>query len=140
MINDDEIAEACTCPMPRPIDEPWEHEYVEDCRAHALHRRVRERLGAVGATGRAIVGLLELHYRHDAPGPSPSPTGNCGTCGGTGVVYLGRGEDGPVWSDEECGCETPYCGGCREAWPCSSAQVVAEQFDLVFTEEELAAR
>jgi hypothetical protein len=59
-----------------------------------------------------------VHERRDAPGPVPGPIpGVCFACGNTGEVYHGPGPDGPVWGGA-CGCDTPYCGTCGEAWPC----------------------
>jgi hypothetical protein len=61
-----------------------------------------------------------VHERHDPPGPAPSPIpGVCGVCGNTGVVH-GPGQNGN-WTGEPCGCDTPYCAGCGEPWPCHGA-------------------
>lgn len=61
-----------------------------------------------------------VHIRRDAPGPVPGPLpGVCFSCGGTGEVH-GPGGNGN-WTGVACGCETPYCGTCGDAWPCYAA-------------------
>ncbi|GAA2623671.1 hypothetical protein GCM10010399_63660 [Dactylosporangium fulvum] len=126
--------DSCTCTDPFASSPPA---FEEACPAHGSEARdVAQRLGRwrielVGAAPavltdvhlrlytsiEALEELLGGHWRHEAPGPTPSPTGTCGSCGGTGEVFHGFGEDGPIFAGE-CGCETPYCGGCGGAWPC----------------------
>ncbi len=68
-----------------------------------------------------------VHERRDPPGPVPVPIpGVCIPCGNTGVVYHGPGIDGPVWGGP-CGCDTPFCGGCRDPWPCYGVPDTADE-------------
>ena len=67
-----------------------------------------------------------VHRRRDAPGPVPGPLpGVCFSCGGTGEVH-GPGGNGN-WTGVACGCETPYCGTCGEAWPCGFSGIDEEE-------------
>lgn len=117
----------CTCTAP-------EARFTPECPAHGglplrIQIRVAEEAGADDRPGVArltaiIHGVVGEHWRHPAPGPNPSHTGACGTCGGTGEVYHGTGEAGHVFAGA-CGCDQPYCGNCGEAWPCDTIRTAA---------------
>ena len=115
------LDEACIC------DDPFAAGggYSDACPAHEVHRVISAALPPLDPFAQALCRLAQGHFRHDPPGPSPSPSGLCGACGGTGEVYRGTGETGHIF-DGACGCETPYCGGCGEAWPCGDIRIITD--------------
>ncbi|MGI5247598.1 hypothetical protein [Dactylosporangium sp. CA-139066] len=143
--------DSCTCDDPFAADPPT---FVEGCPAHGgevrevarrLDRWRKELAPARAWTGHhdrlsrsiaAFEALLVEHWRHEAPGPVPSPTGSCGACGGTGEVFHGFGENGPVFGGE-CGCETPFCGGCGQPWPCGPVKTIGAAVGAAFAMEEV---
>lgn len=144
-----QIEDSCTCSDPL-----WTWEggpFDESCTAHpALLRDVLAALNgwlndlpesptdvAQQRFQKSALALLHLacqHWRHDPPGPAPSPTGSCGACGGTGEVFRGWATEGGPIFDGECGCMTAFCGGCGENWPCEVLKVVAEAVGVAVPE------
>lgn len=59
-----------------------------------------------------------VHVLYEPPAETP-PDPVCGTCGGTGEMH-GSGGNGN-WLGVPCGCETRYCAGCGDPWPCYGA-------------------
>ncbi len=111
----------------------WHTELVADAAAPAVltntHLRLHNAL-------HALTHLLGEHWRHEAPGPTPSPTGTCGSCGGTGEIFHGFAiEGGPIF-DGPCGCDTPFCGGCGEAWPCGHVRTIGEAVGVAEQDED----
>ncbi|GAA2347276.1 hypothetical protein [Dactylosporangium salmoneum] len=143
--------DSCTCEDPFASSPPA---FEVSCPAHGAEvRDVAQRLGRwradlsgpvlattthlrLRAAVDALEGLLVGHWRHEAPGPAPSPSGSCGACGGTGEVFHGFGEDGPVFGGV-CGCETPFCGGCGGAWPCDPVKTIGGAVGAPFAMEDV---
>jgi hypothetical protein len=140
-----QIEDSCTCADPRFM---WEcGPFDETCTAHPrllgeVLRGLNEWLDAtpehptdeterrLQRVASALLSLTVQHWRHEAPGPDPSPTGSCGSCGGTGEVFHGFAiEGGPIF-DGQCGCDTPFCGGCCGAWPCDDIKTVASALGI----------
>lgn len=132
--------DSCTCDDPFASTPPV---FAEQCPAHGVEvRDIAQRLNRwrkelaptqhwtthhqrLNVSIEVLETLLGEHWRHEAPGPVPSPSGSCGACGGTGEVFHGFGEDGPIF-DGACGCDTPFCGGCGGAWPCGPVTTIGK--------------
>jgi hypothetical protein len=72
----------------------------------------------------ALEAVLTLHEPQPPIGPEVGPVpGVCASCGGTGLIH-GPGANGN-WTDDPCGCEDAYCGGCGQIEPCSTKVAIA---------------
>lgn len=139
-----QVEDSCRCPDDGTHG--YHPHYDPDCPAHGGRvRDIAQQLAAwnagmgdmsradihriLGAAVAALGAVLEGHWRHEPAGPTPGPLpGVCATCGNTGMVH-GPGQNGN-WTGEECGCQTPFCGGCGGEWPCTPVQILGEAVEL----------
>jgi hypothetical protein len=106
-----------------------DHVHLDDVSVH--HGRLADAIEAMHE-------LLGEHWRHDPPGPDPSPVPDvCGTCGNTGEIH-GPGGNGN-WTGEPCGCMTAFCGGCGGVWPCEPVQTLGRAVGSEFAREDVPA-
>lgn len=133
----------CTCD-PGPMGE--HHDYCETrhpdhpCDARTCRFALATLNAAVERIATADIEFLREVLGEIAQGHEPNPDwdgpprGTCTTCGGTGIVYHGTGEDGHIWGPETCCCDHNHCVKCFTCCDVESGDLQCPELLLIVGE------